>query len=96
MKRVRRFLHRLLALIKGAGREDFTAELETHLELRPCAAFRSRRRGIVVACMAGDARSGDRGIEGRLRPTRTPVLTGVAPHLLTPRHGVEELSAERR
>ena len=68
----------------------------SHLRVRPCAAFRRRRRGIVVACMARDARSGDHGIEERLRPTGTPVLTGVAPHLVTPRHGVEELAVVGR
>jgi len=33
VKRVRRFLHRLLAVITGGGREDLAAELENHLDL---------------------------------------------------------------
>jgi MacB-like periplasmic core domain len=33
VKRARGFMHRLLASIKRDGREDFTAELETHLQL---------------------------------------------------------------
>jgi predicted permease len=33
VKRVRRFIHRLLAAIRRGGRDDFIAELETHLEL---------------------------------------------------------------
>jgi putative ABC transport system permease protein len=33
MKRVRRFWHRLLAVVRRDGREELAAELETHLEL---------------------------------------------------------------
>ena len=54
MKRARRFLHRLLASMKGAGREDFTAELETHLELmtqdnvrRGLSPAQARREAIL-------------------------------------------------
>jgi hypothetical protein len=33
VKRIRRFVHRLLAPLTRRGRDDFSAELETHLEL---------------------------------------------------------------